>query len=463
MMIIVAIMSAIIIFGSFKLIVTERLSVIGTFLSQGATKGKVEKILFFESLGYGVVGGIVGNLFGILGLNIVNYLTSPLKEYGIIEKLVINPRYLVSGIIFAIVLSLVSAIIPVKKIKKMQVKDIILNEVNVTNKIGYKKFIAGAFLVVLSIVVNSMKSESFDAVCGVLVILSVLGLILMYPKVVDLISTCLFKILRGKGKASLLALNNLRTSKVLLSNVTLIIISLLAVFMMSSISSSVQDVVSGAFKDMKYDLSISDIPADSKDSMTTADKIAEEVKKNSHIKSNIIHTIQTSAVINNNNYIVEGIDDNYDTYNHYLKFDDKYKEEYDRLIKSDDSVIISTVMNKVFKAKVGDKITVKINDKSEKFTVAGIINEKSYNNGMIAFIRNSVLKDKYQLKDYDLLYLYTEGNPVDVKKELNSTVKKYGATLNTCKEDQEASAKSNEIVMSILSIFSDMAIFIAAL
>lgn len=464
MMIIVVFMSAIIIYGSFKLIVTERLSVIGTFLSQGATRGKVEKILFLESAGYGIVGGIVGDLFGVLGLYLVNYLTSPLKQYGIISKMSVEPGYLAAGMIFAVVLSFISAIIPVKKIRKMQVKDIILNEVSVTNRVGYKRFMVGLVIMIVSVIVNNIKSESADILCGVFVVLSVIGLVLMYPKVVDVISSALYKVTKGKSKAAVFALNNLRTSKVLMSNVTLIIISLLSVFMMTSVSSSVEKAVTGAYKDMSYDLCISNIqPSDSAEKTTNTEKIIEDIKQNKHIKSNVIHTIQTRAVINGSNYIVEGIDDNYETYNKYLDLNKNYKEDYQKFLNSDDSIMITTAMNKVFNVKAGDKIDVKVNGVTKKLTVAGIINGKLYNMGQIALVRNSVLKDSYNMKESDQLYLYTDENHDEAKKQLKSVVKKYGAVVSTVAEDQAANTENNNQMLMVLSIFSYMAIFIAAL
>ena len=241
----------------------------------------------------------------------------------------------------------------------MQVKDIILNEVSVTNRIGYKRFIAGLTIIIVSVIVYNIKSEAADALCGVFVILSVIGLVLMYPKIIDVISSLLYKVAKGKSKAAVFALNNLRTSKVLMSNVTLIIISLLSVFMMTSVSSSVEKAVTGAYKDMRYDLCISKIqPSDSAEKTTNTEKIIEDIKKNDNIKSTIIHQIQTRAVINNSNYVVEGIDDNYETYNKYFDLNTKYKEEYQKFLQSDDSIMITTAMNKVFKVKVGDKVVL---------------------------------------------------------------------------------------------------------
>lgn len=466
MLLIVVFMSAIIIFGSFKLIVTERLQVIGTFLSQGATKGKIEKILFLESLGYGIIGGIVGNLLGVAGLKLINYLVSPLKEYGIIEKMHINPNYLISGMIFAIVLSFVSAIIPVKKIRKMQVKDIILNEVSVSSDIGYGKFIVGLVLVVLSIIVNSIKSDSVNVISGPFVIISVVGIILMYPKLIDLISSALFSVFKGKSKAAILSLNNLRTSKVLRSNITLIIISLLSIFMMSSVSSSLQDAVTGAYKEMKYDLCVSGIsqsPTNMGDE-TVTDKIIEEVKKNKHVKNNELQSIRTMGKIKNKDYVVEGIDDKYDSFNKYLKFNSEYKDEYKRLINSkDDSMIISTTAAKSLNLKNGDYVNLDIDGTSKKLKVAGIINERLYSSGNVVFIKNSTMRNDFKMKEATGIYFFTDEDPEKVKKSLNKELKKYGVLLTTGAEDEKLNNEANQQMLTILSIFSYMAILIAAI
>ena len=74
MLVVVVVMSGIIIYSSFKLIITERLSTIGTFLSEGATIGKVKSILYLESFIYGLFGAVFGNVIGIVGLFIVNRL-----------------------------------------------------------------------------------------------------------------------------------------------------------------------------------------------------------------------------------------------------------------------------------------------------------------------------------------------------------------------------------------------------
>ena len=83
MLSIVVLVSSIIIYGVFKLIINERLSVIGTFMSQGATKKKIERIILSESLMYSIIAGIVGSAIGELILFGIGRMVSPLAKYKI--------------------------------------------------------------------------------------------------------------------------------------------------------------------------------------------------------------------------------------------------------------------------------------------------------------------------------------------------------------------------------------------
>ena len=59
-------MSVFIIFSSYKVITLDRLPVIDTFRSIGATRKTVSRILLLESLPYGCAGGLLGIPPGIL-------------------------------------------------------------------------------------------------------------------------------------------------------------------------------------------------------------------------------------------------------------------------------------------------------------------------------------------------------------------------------------------------------------
>ena len=146
---IVCIICCIIIHGAFKLIINERMTVIGTFMSQGATRKKIEHILLCESFLYSVFGAIFGVVLGTAILYVIARETSPLKEYGIYMSFSIDPKLIIIGIIFAVLMSVISAFLPARSVRKLPVKDVILDRMEVKQKKENLRFILGIALLMM--------------------------------------------------------------------------------------------------------------------------------------------------------------------------------------------------------------------------------------------------------------------------------------------------------------------------
>lgn len=467
MLLIVVFMSGIIIYGSFKLTITERLSVIGTFFSQGATRFKVVLILLLESIGYGIVGAVFGNLLGIGGLYLINYLISPLRDYGIIEKVNINPNYIILGTVFAIFLSLISALIPVIKIRKLQVKEVILNNVNISMSVGWKKFIIGLILLIISIYINYSTAEWSIVASGFMLIVSIVAIVMIYPKVIDLITSVLYKLFKGRSKVFVFSLNNLRTSKILLGNITLITISLLSIMMITSVGTSIQTMLKDAYEKLDYDISIDNVSSLRTGEQSISDLIIKDLNKNDDIKKDSIDYVSNAySKLDDKDFMIEGINpEKYKQFNRYLEFDSsKYKDIVDKVQNSDDNLIIlTTAVKSEINKQEGDKVTVKINNVEKEFTVAGVIEGKFYNSGRIAFARYDVLLREFNVRAVSNISFKTYKPAADVKEELKEMLKSYGATASTKDEYMEKDREGNQMIVNILSIFSYMAIIIAAL
>lgn len=469
MLVIVLFMSAIIIYGSFKLTITERLSVIGTFLSQGATNWTVEKILFLESIGYGMIGAIFGNILGYGGLYLVNYFVSPLKDYGIIESLSVNPIYFLIGTAFAIIFSCISALIPIIKIRKLEVKEVILNNVNISMRIGWIKFIVGTIILGASIIINSIEEPWVNSLSAVLILVSTIGLVLMYPKVIDLVTNVLYKVFRGRSKIVLFALNNLRTSKVLMGNITLIVISMLSIFMITSIGTSMKELVVGAYQKMDFDVSVTGIQGvPGIDGESVTDKLITKIKENENVDKDSIQIVRSGYGTANKDTMVsiQGIDSKkYQKFNGYLELDsDKYSEMYKKFDEStNNEIIITDKIKRKLNVNVGDKITIEVNDIKKDLKIIGTMDGKVYNNGQFILMKNDVMKKEFNINEAQQIAFKTIKSPEDVKKELKTVVKDFGATTTTRDEFQEKNVEQNQMVVDVLSIFSYLAIFIAVL
>lgn len=128
LLIIISIMSFYIIFSSFKVLILERMPVIGTFRSIGANKRQTSLMLIFESSVYGVLGGILGCFTGLLIL----YIVVRMSMTGDLEIVKIKLTFSVIDIIiafsWAVVLAVISAILPVLSTNKKSIKTIVLNQ-----------------------------------------------------------------------------------------------------------------------------------------------------------------------------------------------------------------------------------------------------------------------------------------------------------------------------------------------
>lgn len=472
MLVVVVVMSSIIIYSSFKLIITERLSTIGTFLSQGATVRKVKFILYLESFSYGIFGALAGNLLGILALYVINRKVSPLREYGIYGNVVIEPSYLIIGTAFAIILSVVSAILPVGKISKLQVKDIILNDVRISKTIGWKKFIIGITLLSGSVLTYLLLGEKLRGFAAIILVISLAGLIFAYPKLIDLLSRHFYKLLRGKSKNVIYAINNLRTSKILLGNISLIIISLTSIITIASLGTSMISVVTEAYTKLEFDIEINNISTIRENAdESTAEYLVKElnvlgIKENqinmmNHKYGEIHNDIDNTKL----SLSISGIDpDKYAEYNQYLQLNKtEYKEYINALKKEKAGIIITTVLSKKLDKKIGDSITITCNGLTQTLKVSGVIDGKLFNGGYFSLVNLETLKSMFAITSANTITFHTDKDPDIIMRDLKPILREVGAKAITREEMREKNLESNQMIVNALSIFSYMAIIIAAL
>lgn len=457
MLAIVLLMTSFIIYSSFKLIITERVAIIGTFLSQGATKGGIIRILLKESLGYGVLGGIIGDALGVGLTYLVSYLGNPLKDLGVKATTEFYIPYFVGGFIFAIVLSILSSIIPILAIRKLPVKDVILNTLGTSNKISLKSFIIGLVFIIASIVLHIFGGR-MDYIASVpSVFLAFIGVMLIIPKIVDLLVYPLVRFLRNISGLSMLSFNNVRTSKVLINNMRLIAVAVISILMITSLKVSMLETVSGVYKDMKYDVGVSSNLSNRKiiDELIYKYEDAATVVEQGYIWTNL--NGDKSKAIN----LVYIEPDKYKDFENYTVFNNKEKE-LEELNNSEDGVILSRQMAVRFNIKEGDTITLSTDNKDESFKVISIFNAKMMYSG-----NYNLISKKAALKHFDVKYpnyysISTKVSEEEAKKVLEKKLKGLGASVSTKTESAKKDEENNKQMTNILAIFSYITMVIGA-
>lgn len=454
---IVLIMTTFIIYSSFKLIIIERLSVIGVFLSQGATKGGIIKILLRESLAYGVIGGIIGDLIGAGLTVLISFFANPLKEYGVEATTEFYIPYFVIGFIFAVVLSAASTLIPILSIRKLPVKDVILNTISTTNKISIRSFIVGIVFIVITIILHFIGGR-FNYVTSLpAILLGFIGIIVVIPKLVDILCYPLVRALRNVSGLSMISFNNVRTSRVLINNIRLIVVSVIAIVMITSLSVSITEVVQGAYDGMNFDVMVSGNSNFSKniDEIINGYEDADTIHANGMIMTNLDGDSTKSLTL----VYIEP--EKYKTFENYTVFKDKVKQ-LDELKSHEDGIIISKQMSLRYNIKRGDTITLSTDDKKETFKVLSIFNAKMMDNGNYNLISSQAALKHFDVKYSSQYFISTKVPAKQAEKALEKKLKGLGVSIITKAEMAKNNKENNKIMTNVLGIFSYITMVIGA-
>ncbi len=241
--------SIFIIYSSYKVITLDRLPVIGTFRSIGATQKAVTRILLLESLLYGGIGGLIGIPVGMFVLKLILQGMGQSLTQGIEIPVVISPFGIMISFIVAIAVSLLSAWLPVRRASRLPIKDVVLGTVE--EKRVPRRFIVGIGIVLFlfSVFLPKIVSVNMLYLAGGFSLLGLIAAtILVIPLMTNLISMGL-EHLYGLifGNEGRLAARNMRDNKSIAQNITLLFISISAVIAISVVGNFVTTYISDVF------------------------------------------------------------------------------------------------------------------------------------------------------------------------------------------------------------------------
>ncbi|HAB67441.1 MAG TPA: hypothetical protein DCE23_08750, partial [Firmicutes bacterium] len=122
-----------------RIVISERMPVIGTFRSIGATKSRMNSILILENAIYGLIGGVIGSSISTIFVDklipLFAYIPNP-EAISSISKFPLT-SFLI-GTIFTIVLEVIISLNTILKINKKTIKDIMFETESVRYEINKK-------------------------------------------------------------------------------------------------------------------------------------------------------------------------------------------------------------------------------------------------------------------------------------------------------------------------------------
>ncbi|MDE7284170.1 MAG: FtsX-like permease family protein, partial [Lachnospiraceae bacterium] len=254
-------MSIFIIYSSYKVITLDRLPIIGTFRSIGATKKAVTRILLLESLFYGCMGGVIGIPVGILVLKAILQGMGNSLAQGIEIPVIISLPGVFLSFAVAVTTSLLSAWLPVRRASRLPIKDVVLGTVEERHiprplivGIGIVLFVVSALLPHFASG-NTRLSGSRSGSDNILYLVggfSLLGLIaatiLIIPIFTNIVSAGLERFYGViAGNEGRIAARNMKDNKNITQNITLLFISISAIIAISVVGNFVTTYISDVF------------------------------------------------------------------------------------------------------------------------------------------------------------------------------------------------------------------------
>ena len=429
-----------------KIIIAERMPVIGTFRSIGATKLKMNGILILENAMYGLIGGLIGWLIGyklnstVAGLFIT---TSGVNLTNETSK--IDVKLVIVGVLFAVLLQVVITAKAIIKANKKPVKDLIFDVQSSRYRVLKHRNIIGLILIVASLAINYVLKDVSILVTIAVMVMLITGVAMVVPYLLQKLSRLFAIILRKLGwQTAFVASKNIGYNKMIITSSRVVVVALSLMLAIVTISTSVTNLFQ-SFRIVvgDYDLILQGLSKEEAD----YDKLLE-LEGITHI--DYMHVWGDEITYN------DGKEFSMSPMITGMKKNHKYVKELNYKIsdlKGNDALI-----DKVFAQKnninVGDTIKLKfaVLNKELEYTIKGTVNSAYLTTSRSAII---VSYDNY-MENISKIPMQAhievkEGVDIDkLKEDITDVMKELYLEVQTA---EEYITEQEESVASVMSIF----------
>lgn len=448
-------MSIFIIYVSFKVIVIERIPIIGTFRSIGAEKKTTNLLLLSESCTYGLIGGIIGIVLGILFLYVMTLLMSSGLSGGK-TKIVLHISFfhVTTTLLLALGLSVISSLVPIIKISGIPIKEIIFSQ-TAQAKIMHSswKTMASFIMLIASMVLPNFEYGSFTLLVNILSCIFLLaGVVLLIPFGIKM-STRLFEgiYVFFFGNMGVIAAKNLKENKNIHNNITLLAIGLAGVLMINIISYSLGLESSTSYSPARFEIWLDLWQADRNTELSI--RSVQGVKKTYGI-----YETETVEVIGGNHKIaiINGVDPRFADF-----WDTGLEKSALHQLNEGRNIILSGKLKKILGVKKGDVLLLQMDKGKKKYRITGFFDSLRAN-GNHALISARYYKMDMGTAFFTSIYIKTAAgvSPDDVVKEIKHKFAQRGPYVQMTSELEQSERDSNNQILFILKVISYLTLFI---
>ncbi|MBP3889471.1 MAG: FtsX-like permease family protein [Cellulosilyticum sp.] len=446
-------MSIFIIYSSYKVITLERLPAIGTFRSIGATRKQVMRMMILESLLYGVIGGGIGILVGLILLRVILTGMGQSLSQGIEIPIVISGLGLSLSLFVAIGVSVLSAFIPIYKTSYLPIKEIISGRVE-EEKVSKKLIMGmGSMIFIASIILPNIATDKGLYLFGGL---SLVGLIVSSIVIIPLLTNAVARGLewifeKTIGNEGKIAARNMQDNKGVIQNITLLFISLSAIIVITVMGSFVRSYIGDVFRGADID-GFADAPI--------SYEFIEEVESMEGIEKVLPLYVMNHIQATNGSHLerLEGIS-NIEWYTDMfaITYTQSDRDTIFETFKEGHKILLSETFSQESGYSLGSTITLNKGDNQYEYEVIGIF--KSRANNTNAVITSQDAEKDFGVNSYGML-TYTAKDPEAIMVQIRTL---FGKEQNWSRTIEEFNQDALKTVGAFLRPMQSMTYFIVIL
>lgn len=449
--IIASILSLYIIYINFKVLIMYKEYFWNLIRCLGASKRKGILILFYETIFYGVCGGILAMIIGSIIQNTVSK-----KVMGEWQTNNLSVVTMILTLVFAVFISLLGSIVPILNIKdKSIVSTEKFNEDTTSLRKDIIKFIFGVTLIIISIVlVKVMKNTLLIPAVIFGICATLAGVVLIEGLVLKVLMSALERIFKAIScNYGTIAVWQLKGNKYIKSIINLFAIASAIFLIVTLIANS----CIGSTKE-SYEVYNSDgvvYTDDMNDGFV--DKILEFSGVDDVYANYEIWNISVEGMNKN----IEILDSTSNKHNEFFKY--IYEDGGENSLSELDgqrNIVISKVLSDEYEKGVGDKITLKSKNGDFDYKIVGVI-DVWINSGRYALISKENMINDFDAKNYDRVYFKVSEDVDEVIKDISYNLSDKEIWIKSTAERINSNLQSNIRIFTLIYAFIVLILVVA--
>ncbi|WP_026883324.1 ABC transporter permease [Clostridium akagii] len=432
----VLLLSCLIIYSSYKTIIYKRFNFIGTLKAIGVNDKKIYAIHLIECIIYGIISSVIGI---VTSLVIRAAITNKYKDIiSSDSKSSIKPQIIITIMLVILLITLINIVVQ-RQVNKMSIREL-LSDGKVLKDRGIKISVIGAIYFIIVSIWSFNTPTTNNTILYIILLISQILTFVLFIDFILFISRKLIEKFKGKG-VFYSALRNVLQNKSLFKNISLLAVGGMIIMLIGIFSYSTASSMSSFYNEYKCDLTLS----------------------SENINNNKIKILQNNPLINKlylfssinvdcdgkgelSARVINKLQDFSKFYSINLEYNDNNTFENGR------NVIITKIYSERYNIKIGDKISIKENNKESEYKVYNI-SKSMVNMGNTIYIPKKYAQLDFNVTNYNAAFI-NSSNTIECKRSIYKSLSSTDDNVAILKDKIKADNKSNEMIFNLFYIFA---------